>query len=177
MLTVLNYSLKNRNYLMCKWRLIKCDKLALNYLICLIIKLFFYYYFFIIIILFLFFFLKNFLTVFNNFFIFDISFFGIIDNYYECISNLITNDLFGFSISYFLINGIEFTFIGFLLLLGSVICVNLFQLNKNVGVNNYTNFLTIFNFFLDFSNFLFLRKQNLLKQGNIKSSIKIFKKK
>ena len=129
------------------------------------------------IILFLFFFLKNFLTVFNNFFIFDISFFGIIDNYYECISNLITNDLFGFSISYFLINGIEFTFIGFLLLLGSVICVNLFQLNKNVGVNNYTNFLTIFNFFLDFSNFLFLRKQNLLKQGNIKSSIKIFKKK
>ena len=109
--------------------------------------------------------------------ILEISFYGIIDNYYEALFNSVMNDLFGFSISYYLINSIEFIFIGFLLLIGSVVCVNLYQMNKNIRSQNYNNFLSIFNFFLDFSNFLFLRKQNLTKQGNTKPSLKIFKKK
>ena len=65
------------------------------------------------------------------------------------------NDLFGFYISYYTLNNVEFIFIGFLLLLGSVICVNLYQINKNSRVNNVTNSLSLFNFFQDFSSFFF----------------------
>ena len=87
------------------------------------------------------------------------------------------NDLFGFYISYYTINSVEFIFIGFLLLLGSVICVNLYQINRSSRTNNVSNSLSLFNFFQDFSSFFFLRKQNLIKQGNTKSSLKVFKKK
>lgn len=103
-------------------------------------------------------------------------FFGLFDNFYESLCNSITNDLFGFSISYYLVNAVEFVFIGFLLLVGSVICVNLYQINKNVRTRTYTDFLTIFNFFIDFSSFFFLRKQNLTKQCNSKTALKVFKK-
>lgn len=108
---------------------------------------------------------------------FDLNFYGLIDNYYEGLFNPVANDLFGFSVSYFLINGVEFLFIGFLLLIGSVICVNLYQMNKNIRVQSYNNFLSLFNFFKDFSSFFFLRRQNLIKQGNTKASVKIFRKK
>lgn len=107
----------------------------------------------------------------------DLTFYGLLDNYYESIFNTVTNDLFGFSISYYLLNSIEFILIGFLLLLGSVVCVNLYQTNKNVRAQSYNNFLTVFNFFSDFSSFFFLRRQNLIKQGNTKPSLKLFKKK
>jgi len=70
-----------------------------------------------------------------------------------------------------------FIIIGFILLVGSFICVNLYRFEKNSKVQNYFNFGIIFNFFNDFSNFLFLRKQNITKQGNNKSTVKIFKKK
>lgn len=130
-----------------------------------------------IIILFFFYINVNIYSEFSNNNIIDLSFYSLIDNFYETVFNPITNDLFGFSISYYMINGVEFIFIGFLLLIGSVICVNLYQMNKNIRVQNYNNFLTIFNFFSDFSNFLFFRKQNLTKQGNSKASLKIFKKK
>ena len=104
------------------------------------------------------------------------SFYGLIDNYYESIYNNVNNDLFGFSISYYFLNGVEFIFIGFLLLIGSVICVNLYQMNKNIRAQSYANYLSVFNFFTDFTSFLFLRKQNLIKQGNNKASLKVFKK-
>ena len=107
----------------------------------------------------------------------DMSFYGILDNYYESYINNITNDLFGFSISYYFVNGVEFIFIGFLLLVGSVVCVTLYQMNKNIRTQSLNNNLTIFNFYLDFTNFLFLRKQNLIKQGNNKAAVKLFKKK
>lgn len=108
---------------------------------------------------------------------FDMGFYYIVDNYYEAYTNNITNDLFGFSISYYFINGIEFLVVGFLLLVGSVICVNLYQINKNVRTQATNNYLTVFNFFSDFTSFFFLRKQNLIKQGNNKASVKLFKKK
>jgi len=107
----------------------------------------------------------------------NISFYGLLDNYYEAFTNTVLNDLFGFAIVYYFINVIEFIFVGFLLLVGSVLCVNLYQMSKNVRVQNYNNYLTVFNFFLDFSSFFFLRRQNLIKQGNTKSSLKVFKKK
>jgi len=85
----------------------------------------------------------------------DMSSYGLIDNYYEALFNNIANDLFGFSIIYYNVNGVEFIFIGFLLLVGSVICVNLYQMNKNVRTQSYQNYLSVFNFFTDFTSFFF----------------------
>ena len=102
--------------------------------------------------------------------------FSLIDNYYEAVYNSIGNDLIGFMLSYYFINGFEFLLVGFLLLVGSVICVNLYQMSRAVKNFNYKNFLNIFNFFLDFSSFFFIRRQNLIKQGNVKPSLKLFKK-
>jgi len=108
---------------------------------------------------------------------FNLTTYSILDNSYESIFNLIQNDLFVFFISYYTLNNIEFIFIGFLLLIGSIICVNLYVVNKNSRVQNYNSFLSVFNFFLDMCSFSFLRKQNLNKQGNVKASLKIFLKK
>lgn len=107
----------------------------------------------------------------------NVSFYSLMDNYYEALSNSVMNDLFGFSISYYFLNGVEFLFIGFLLLIGSVICVNLYLMNKNIRAQGVNNYLSVFNFFSDFTSFSFLRKQNLIKQGNSKASVKLFKKK
>jgi len=107
----------------------------------------------------------------------DMNFYGLVDNYYESLYNGVSNDLFGFSISYYFLNAVEFLFIGFLLLIGSVICVNLYSFNRVVRVQSLNNYLLVFNFFSDLTNFLFLRKQNLIKQGNNKASLKLFKKK
>lgn len=113
----------------------------------------------------------------DSFGLLDMGLYGLVDNYYEALFNPVTNDLFGFSISYYFLNGVEFLFIGFLLLVGSVICVNLYLTNKNIRVQAVNNFLSVFNFFSDFTSFFFLRKQNLIKQGNNKASLKLFKKK
>lgn len=113
----------------------------------------------------------------DSFGLLDVGFYGLLDNYYEAVSNIITNDLFGFSISYYVLNGVEFLFIGFLLLVGSVVCVNLYLTNKNIRTQSINNYLSVFNFFSDFTSFFFLRKQNLINQGNNKASLKLFKKK
>ena len=86
------------------------------------------------------------------------------------------NDFSGFLISYFYINVFEFILVGFLLLVGSVICVNLYQISKSSGVQNLNTFFQKFNFFTNFIVYYFLRKQNLTKQSNSKNFTKIFKK-
>ena len=101
----------------------------------------------------------------------------ILDNSYECVFNFLQNDLFVFFISYYVLNNIEFVVIGLLLLVGSMVCVNLYLVNKNVRIQNYNSFFNVFSFFLDMCGFVFLRKQNLVKQGNSKASLKVFLKK
>ena len=116
-------------------------------------------------------------SVIDSFMVFEnMSIFFIIDNYYEALFNNVQNDLFGFSISYYLLNVVEFVVIGTLLLIGSVICVNLYQFSKKVRVQNYNSFITLFSFFSEVGNFFFLRKQNLTKQGNTKATVKVYKK-
>ena len=106
----------------------------------------------------------------------DVNFLYLFDNYYESVFNFIQNDLFGFVISYYCLNIVGFLIVGMLLLVGSILCVNLFQFNKKTRVQNYKNYNRIFNFYKDFSSFFFLRKQNLLKQGNTKATLKVYKK-
>lgn len=99
------------------------------------------------------------------------------DDYYEALYNTNMNDFMGFFVSYYYLNSFEFVLVGVLLLIGSVACVNLFKVNKLNRVAAFDGFFKIFNFFKDFCDYIFLRKQNLNKQNNATSSTRIFKKK
>lgn len=98
------------------------------------------------------------------------------DDYYEALNNTILNDFTPLTISYYSINSFEFIAIGLLLLLGSVACVNLYKSNKNHTIIKQSNLLNVFDFFKDFLNFSFLRKQNLNTQTNINPSLRSIKK-
>lgn len=113
----------------------------------------------------------------SGIFLMDLSLYFLLDNSYESVCNFLQNDLFVLFISYYVLNNVEFVVIGFLLLVGSFVCVNLYVVNKNTRSQNYKSFFNVFNFFLDMCSFYFLRKQNLVKQGNVKPSLKIFLKK
>ena len=87
------------------------------------------------------------------------------------------NDLFGLYLSYYYLNSFEYILIGLLLLVASMVCVNLNKINKSFKFNNYSDLLFLFDFFNDFINFLFLRKQNLVDQYISSVSTRYFKKK
>lgn len=99
------------------------------------------------------------------------------DNFYDHISISILNDFFSFFKSYYFYNSIEFLLVGFLLLVGSLICVNLNFFSKANKVINYYDFFVVFDFFKDFSKFIFMRKQNLSDQLHTQPATRIFKKK
>jgi len=87
------------------------------------------------------------------------------------------NDLFGIYLSYYYLNSFEYIILGLLLLFASMVCVNLNKVNKSFKFNNYYDLLFLFDFFNDFLNFLFLRKQNLTDQYISSVSTRYFKKK
>ncbi len=99
------------------------------------------------------------------------------DDFYEALNNSNMNDFSVLLVSYYTVNSLEFLIIGFILLLGSVVCVNLYKINRNVGVDSYSNFFLFFNFFKDSVNYVFTRKQNLYNQNMQTPSNKIFKRK
>ena len=87
------------------------------------------------------------------------------------------NDFSLFLLSYYTFNTLEFVLIGLILLLCSIVCVNLFKVNKNDINNNINDFINIFDFFLNNVSFVFLRKQNLTNQNLTLPSIRFLKKK
>lgn len=107
----------------------------------------------------------------------ELNYIDYYDDYYEALNNSIMNDFTPLTLSYYSINSIEFIIIGLLLLLGSVACVNLYKSNKNFTIIKQSNILNMFDFFKDFINFSFLRKQDLNNQTNINPSIRSIKKK
>jgi len=86
------------------------------------------------------------------------------DDFYESLINDKMNDLFGVMLSFYVFNSFEFLLVGFLLLLGSLICVNLNRFIKTSKVYNYSTYFSIFDFFKDSVKMGFLRKQNLTNQ-------------
>jgi hypothetical protein len=100
----------------------------------------------------------------------------IFDNYYEGFNNHLMNDFTALTISYYIINSLEFLSTGLLLLIGSVVCVNLYKSNKNFSIIKQSNILNVFDFFKDFINFTFIRKQDLNKQTMKTSSLRSIKK-
>jgi hypothetical protein len=87
------------------------------------------------------------------------------------------NDFTPLTLSYYSINSAEFIIIGLLLLLGSVACVNLYKSNKNYTIVKQSNLLNMFDFFKDFINFSFIRKQDLNNQTSLNPSLRSIKKK
>lgn len=106
----------------------------------------------------------------------ELSYIDFYDNYYESVNNNAMNDFTALTISYYLINSAEFISIGLLLLIGSVVCVNLYKSNKNYSIVKQSNVLNMFDFFKDFINFSFIRKQDLNKQTSAPSSLRSIKK-
>lgn len=99
------------------------------------------------------------------------------DDFYEALYNVNMNDFRALTVSYYSINCIEFILIGLILLVGSVVCVNLNKIQKSMRVYKYSSYFNIFDFFKDFLNFTFMRKQNLTNQTLNPASIRMFKKK
>jgi len=99
------------------------------------------------------------------------------DDFYESLFNTNMNDFRSITIAYYSINSIEFLLIGFILLIGSVVCVNLNKLQKSIKIFKYSIYFNIFDYFKDYINFTFMRKQNLTDQTLNPASIRIFKKK
>jgi hypothetical protein len=124
----------------------------------------------------IFIFLYSYIPFFNKVFQFFPEY-ALIDDYYESLNNNIFNDLLGLFFSYYFVNFFEFIIIIFFLLIGSLICVNLNKINKFNKTFNYVDMFTVFDFFKDFTKFIFLRKQNLVDQEIHPSSARIFKKK
>lgn len=106
----------------------------------------------------------------------ELNYLDFYDNYYEALNNNILNDFTALTISYYLINSAEFLSIGLLLLVGSVACVNLYKSNKNYAISKQANILSTFDFFKDFINFTFIRKQDLNKQTSTNASLRSIKK-
>lgn len=99
------------------------------------------------------------------------------DDFYEALYNVNMNDFRALTIGYYSINSIEFITIGLILLVGSVVCVNLNKIQKSMRVYKYSSYFNMFDFFKDFLNFTFMRKQNLNNQTLNPASIRVFKKK
>ena len=99
------------------------------------------------------------------------------DDFYESLWSDILTDLYGLYLSYYRFNSFEFIFVGLLLLIGSLLCVNINKFNRTNKINSYHDLFLIFDFFKDFIKFIFMRKQNLVDQENHPSSTRIFKKK
>lgn len=87
------------------------------------------------------------------------------------------NDFMALTLAYYSLNSIEFILVGYLLLMGSVLCVALNKIQKNSKINGNFEFLNFFNFFSSFLNYSFLRKQSLNEQATYQPSLRLFKKK
>jgi len=99
------------------------------------------------------------------------------EDYYECLCNYNMNDFQSLLISYYYFNSVEFIITGVILFFGSVVCVNLFKINKADQNNNTYDFISTFDFFLNNISFVFLRKQNLVNQNLTIPGIRFIKKK
>ena len=99
------------------------------------------------------------------------------DDWYESLNNFLMTDFISLYTTYYSINSIEFLIVGYLLFLGSLIAVSLNKSYKYSKIHDNSSFLKLFNFFNNFLNYSFLRKQTLNDQSYYDPNIRLFKKK
>jgi hypothetical protein len=102
--------------------------------------------------------------------------FYIWEDYYEALLLVASNDVASLSVSYYSINNLELVLVGFLLLIGSVICVNLNKYQRGDKNSKVSGDMTLLNIFNHLANSVFVRKQNMVSQNILKASLNIFKK-
>lgn len=100
-----------------------------------------------------------------------------LDNYYEALNELFVNDLMGVYINMYITNSLLLVIIGFLLLIASIICVVIVSFFTKLRNYSFKNFLNLFSILKTCYSYIFLRKQNLSKQGRSSASTRIFNKK
>lgn len=108
---------------------------------------------------------------------FEFSINDLWDDYYEALHNSLMNDAVGLMISYYAVNSLEFVSLAIILLVGSLIVVNLNQINKKIQYPLYNTFLEVFQFVQKWVAGFFLRKQNLTDQEFTKATTRQFYKK
>lgn len=99
------------------------------------------------------------------------------ENYYESLLNHNMNDFSLFLLSYYDFNSIELVIIGLILLIGSMVCVNLYKMNKNITTDSINPFISFFKLFKNSITYNFLRKQNLFIQNINLPGVKLINKK
>ena len=116
----------------------------------------------------------NFNEIIFSFFSNTIIFF---DDFYEAINDIFISELTGIYTSLYWSNSLLLIIIGVLLLIASIICVVLVSFFTKLRNYNYNTFLEFFSIVKSCYSFIFVRKQNLSKQGRGNTSTRIFNKK
>lgn len=102
---------------------------------------------------------------------------NFLDDFYEALNELNTTDLTGVFINLYVTNSTLLVVIGLLLLIASIICVVLVSFFTKLRNSSFKSFLDIFEIAKTCYSFIFLRKQNLSKQGRSNVSTRMFNKK
>jgi hypothetical protein len=102
---------------------------------------------------------------------------SFLDDFYEALNEFYSTDLTGIYINLYVTNSTLLVVIGLLLLIVSIICVVLVSFFTKLRNSNFKSFLDIFDIAKTCYSFIFLRKQNLAKQGRSNVSTRIFNKK
>lgn len=108
---------------------------------------------------------------------FNFSYSFVWENFYEANCFLVKNDFISLFYSYYIYNSLTLIFIGFILFIGSLACINLNSKALKSAKNGLPNYLSKFTKFKSFINFSFLRKQDLSAQMHANIAIKIVAKK
>ena len=101
----------------------------------------------------------------------------ILEDFYEALNDTFVSELTGIYVSLYWTNSLLLFIIGILLLIASIICVVLVSFFTKLRNYNYNTFLEFFEIAKNCYSFIFLRKQNLSKQGRSTTSTRLFNKK
>lgn len=93
-------------------------------------------------------------------------------DYYEALNDYNNNDLYGFYVSYYILNNFILMIFGLILFFGSIICVLLFRTVKVIKFNNIGGFFDFLKFSQNFLYSIFMRKQDLFEQNTFFATLK-----
>jgi len=100
-----------------------------------------------------------------------------LEEFYEALNDFFINDLTGLFVNLYITNSLLLIITALMLLIASIICVILSSFFIKTRNFNVKTFLNLFKIVKTCYSFIFIRKQNLSKQGQTKNSTRLFLKK